>query len=150
MPLGQGLYLWSYDYCDYTTVTGEIFPAIHRIYFQLICWVMVSQTYAECFTVNPLACCLCCCLLCRRRLSKANFKSAYLCANCVHTTGERQICSCLLLPCLSAAAEWMNVVNGRGLSVVNTLLFPAHKCVAEGFVPWSVHIVFVVCVFDKN
>lgn len=61
------------------------------------------------------------CLLCTHRLSKANFKSAYLCANCVHTAAKRQICFCLLLFCLSGAAEWMNAVNG-GITISEWLM----------------------------
>lgn len=64
------------------------------------------------------------CLLCTHRLSKANFKSAYLCANCVRTAAKRRICFCLLLSCLSAAAEWMNAVNrGRPISVWLMVMF---------------------------
>lgn len=56
--------------------------------------------------VDWLSCCPCGRLLHTHKLSKANFKGAYLCANCVHAAAERQICFCPLLPCLSAAAEW--------------------------------------------
>lgn len=110
------------------------------------CWMLY-------LTASPLACYLCSCLLCTHRLSKANFKGAYLCANCVHTAAERQICFlsvASLFICCCCCCCWVNEGGywKRPMSVV----YCPWVCVAAGFVPWSVQVVcvFFVCLTDRR
>lgn len=112
-----------------------------------VCWLVH-------FTVKPLACCLCGRLLCTHKLSKANFKGAYLCANCVHAAAERQICFCPLLPFLSVAAEWTQWMEEVYVCCEYSVVscpwlcgwrFCSMKCTC---CVWCVCV--CVCVFDRS